>query len=111
MTEAGESKVSRKINTAFIERQNGTDRTHNARKARKTLCVSKDFVMPLAVSWWVMVCDNFHFVNSGLRLVLEPLQVLHRTPAMAMGLARKMSVEQLVFTPVSDLPLVSELRP
>ncbi len=68
--------------------------------------------MHLAVSWWVMVCYNFHFVNSGLRLMLEPLQVVHRTPAMAMGLAQKpMSVEQLIFTPVSDLPLVSGPRP
>jgi len=32
----GMSKVSRAINTAFVERQNGTDRHCNARKARKT---------------------------------------------------------------------------
>jgi hypothetical protein len=32
----GLSQVSRAINTAFVERQNGTDRHRNARKARKT---------------------------------------------------------------------------
>ena len=32
----GMSKVSRAINTAFVERENGTDRNRNARKARKT---------------------------------------------------------------------------
>ncbi len=30
------SRVSRAINTAFIERYNGTDRNFNARKVRKT---------------------------------------------------------------------------
>lgn len=30
------SKVSNKINTAFVERQNGTDRGRNGRKTRKT---------------------------------------------------------------------------
>ena len=30
------SAQSSQINTAFIERHNGTDRNHNARKARKT---------------------------------------------------------------------------
>jgi hypothetical protein len=30
------SKVSRRINTSFLRRQNATDRHHNARKVRKT---------------------------------------------------------------------------
>jgi hypothetical protein len=34
------SKVSNKINTAFVERQNGTDRGRNGRKTRKTYCFS-----------------------------------------------------------------------
>jgi hypothetical protein len=107
-----ESKVSSTINTAFIERQNGTDRTHNARKARETLCFSKDLLVHLAVSWWVMLCYNFHFVNRGLRLVLGCGQIVHRTPAMAQGLVqRPMSVAELVFTPVVGLPRVSELQP
>jgi IS1 family transposase len=37
------SRVSRAINTSFVERQNGTDRHRNARKARKTYRFSKDW--------------------------------------------------------------------
>src|SRR5262249_57573412 len=37
------SPVSRAINTAFVERQNGTDRHRNARKGRKTYRFSKDW--------------------------------------------------------------------
>ncbi len=36
------SPVSRAINTAFVERRNGTDRHRNARKARKSYRFSKD---------------------------------------------------------------------
>lgn len=107
-----ESKVSTTVNTAFIERQNGTDRARNARKARETLCFSKDLVLHLAVSWWVMVCYNFHFVHRGLRQVLEGAAVVHRTPAMAIGIAqRPLSVEELVFTPVAGLMHVTKLTP
>jgi hypothetical protein len=35
------SKVSRRINTSFLERQNATDWHHNARKVRKTYKFSK----------------------------------------------------------------------
>ncbi len=38
----GMSKVSRAINTAFVERENGTDRHRNARKGRKTYRFRKD---------------------------------------------------------------------
>ena len=34
-----QSAVSKQINTAFIERQNGTDRHRNSREVRKTYCV------------------------------------------------------------------------
>src|SRR5947209_15167955 len=40
-----DSAVSHTVNTAFVERHNGTDRNRNARKVRKTYCFSKD--------WWV----------------------------------------------------------
>ena len=36
------SSVSNAVNTSFVERQNGTDRHLNARKARKTLGFSRD---------------------------------------------------------------------
>jgi hypothetical protein len=41
----GRSKVSRSINTSFVERQNGTGRRRNARKARKTYRFSIDWRM------------------------------------------------------------------
>jgi hypothetical protein len=39
----GLSRVSRAINTAFVERRNGTDRHRDARKARKTYRFSTDW--------------------------------------------------------------------
>ena len=44
------STVSRMINTAFVERHNGTDRHHNARKARKTYRFSKSGLIHEAVT-------------------------------------------------------------
>jgi hypothetical protein len=38
----GESAASHRVNTSFVERQNGTDRSRNARKARKTYRFGKD---------------------------------------------------------------------
>ena len=37
-----DSVASRTVNTAFVERNDGTDRNRNARKVRKTYCFSKD---------------------------------------------------------------------
>jgi IS1 family transposase len=36
-----ESKCSRKVNTSFVERQNGTDRNRCSRKVRKSYCPSR----------------------------------------------------------------------
>jgi hypothetical protein len=100
------STLSGKINTAFVERQNGTDRCLNARKVRKTYQFSKKLLLHIAVTWWVMFCYNFHFPNRGIRVRLSDGSFLHRTPAMAAGLAEKplavsdILVAQLVgFTP------------
>jgi len=41
-----QSKASRRINTSFLERENATDRHHNARKVRKTYTFSKDWSVP-----------------------------------------------------------------
>ena len=53
------SKVSRAINTAFVERQNATDRHRNARKARKTYRFSKDWRYHAAVTYLSMYSYNF----------------------------------------------------
>jgi hypothetical protein len=50
----GRSKVSRAINTSLVERQHGTDRHRNARKARKTYRFSKDWRYHEAVTYLTM---------------------------------------------------------
>ena len=95
------SSASSTINTAFVERQNGTDRTYNARKRRKTYEFSKDLVVHVAVSWWVMFCYNFHHAHRGLVQRLSDGSFLHRTPAMALGLAQQpLSVAEIITTQV-----------
>jgi len=114
------SSCSDKINTSFVERQNGTDRSYNSRKARKTYEFSKDFVLHLCVSWWVIFCYNFHHVNRGLSQRLSDGTRQHRTPAMAIGLAesplsvREIYETQIVgFTPSveKNLAQFSNMRP
>ena len=96
-----ESSASDKINTSFVERQNGTDRTYNARKARKTYEFSKDIVVHLAVSWWVMLCYNFHFAHRGLQQRQADGTVVHRTPAVAAGLQEHpLTVEEILTTQI-----------
>jgi IS1 family transposase len=53
------SLVSSAINTAFVERQNGTDRNRNGRKVRKTYCFSKDWDVHQAVTYFTMYSYNF----------------------------------------------------
>lgn len=95
------SPVSQTINTAIVERHNGTDRTYNARKVRKTYQFSKSLLVHIAVSCWVAVCYNFHHLHRSLRQSLPTGRFLHRTPAMALGLAeRPLSVADLLTTQV-----------
>jgi hypothetical protein len=95
------SPVSQTINTAIVERQNGTDRTYNARKVRETYRFSKSLLVHIAVSCWVTVCYNFHHLHRGLRQSLPTGKFLHRTPAMAIGLVdRPLSVAELLTTQV-----------
>jgi len=112
------SPASNEINTAFIERQNGTDRVHNSRKARKTLGFSKSLIYHLASSWWVIFCYNIHFLHRGLSLITGFDHLLgrwfrsHKTPAMAMGLTdHPWSVEEILSEQVSQLPLLSDVTP
>jgi hypothetical protein len=53
------SPVSNKINTAFVERHNGTDRNRNGRKVRKTYCFSKDWAIHEAVTYFSIYSYNF----------------------------------------------------
>ena len=62
------SKASKKINTSFIERQNGTDRNRNSRKVRKTLCFSKEKEEHDAMTYFSLYSYNFCWPVRTLRL-------------------------------------------
>ena len=73
-------------NTAFVERQNGTDRNRNGRKVRKTYCFSKDWDIHDAVTYFTMYTYNFCWPVRTLRQQGPDKRWLPRTPAMAAGL-------------------------
>jgi hypothetical protein len=81
------SASSRAVNTSFVERQNGTDRNRNARKARRSYCFSKDWSVHQAVTYFTMYSYNFCWPVRTLRVKGEAGAWRHRTPAMAAGLA------------------------
>jgi len=81
------SKVSREINMSFVERQNGTDRHRNARKARKTYRFSKDWRFHEAVTYLTMYAYNFCWPVRTLGIKDEEGCWKKRSPAMAAGLA------------------------
>jgi IS1 family transposase len=81
------SKVSRWINTSFLERQNATDRHHNARKVRKTYTFSKDWRVHEAMTYFTMYSYNFCWPVRTLRERDDDGRWRQRTPAMAAGLA------------------------
>jgi hypothetical protein len=80
------SLVSAAVNTVFVERENGTDRNRNARKARKTYCFSKDWGVHEAVSYFTLYSYNFCWPVRTLRQGSRRKGYRQRTPAMAAGL-------------------------
>ena len=80
------SKVSKKINISFVERNNGTDRNRNARKVRKTYCFSKDWEVHEAVTHFTMYSYNFCWPVRTLRQRQGKKGWQQRTPAMTAGL-------------------------
>ena len=81
------SQVSRSINTSFLERQNGTDRHHNARKVRRTYTLSKDWRVHEAMTYFTLYSYNFRWPVRTLNERDERGGIRKRTPAMAAGLA------------------------
>ena len=81
------SAVSHIINTAFVERHNGTDRNRNARKVRKSYCFSKDWDVHNAMTYFTMYSYNFCWPVRTLRLPGGDDRWYSRTPAVAAGLA------------------------
>ena len=75
-----------KVNTAYIERQNATDRHRNARKGRKTYRFSKAFEAHEAMTHFTMCGYNYCWPVRTLRQEVGPKRYRDRTPAMAAGL-------------------------
>lgn len=61
------SSCSRSVNTAFVERYNGTDRHQNARKVRKTYRFSKDWDIHNAATHFIAYSYNFCWAVRTLR--------------------------------------------
>ncbi len=80
------SRVSRTVNTSFVERQNATDRRRNARKHRKTYGFSKRLAVHEAASTFVTYSANFCWPVRTLRQKEGDGPWQQRTPAMAAGL-------------------------
>jgi IS1 family transposase len=87
------SAVSKTINTAFVERHNGTDRNgvshavhRNAQKVRRNYCFSKDWDVHNAMTYFTMYSYDFCWPVRTLRLQDRNNRLLSVTPAMAAGL-------------------------
>jgi IS1 family transposase len=87
MAALAQSIVSKAINTAFVERHNGTDRNRNARKGRKSYCFSKNWAVHEAVTYFTMYSYNFCWPVRTLRVREANGHWQQRTPAMAAGLS------------------------
>jgi hypothetical protein len=81
------STASRSINVSFLERQNGTDRHRDARKARKAYTFSKDGRVHAAMTYFTMYSYNFCWPVRTLAERDDGGHLRRRTPAMAAGLA------------------------
>ena len=84
------SRVSRAVNTSFLERHNATDRHRNARKRRRTYCFSEDWAVHEAVGHFTLYSYNFccpvRTLRTRVRGAPGGRHWMPRTPAMAAGL-------------------------
>jgi hypothetical protein len=78
-----ESAVSHRVNTSFVERQNGTDRGRNARKSPKTYRFSKGWQVHEAMTYLTMYNDNFCWRVRTLRVKDEHGLWRERSPGLA----------------------------
>jgi len=81
------SKVSKQVNTAFVERNNGTQRRQNGRQHRKTYGFSKDGETHEAATYFIGYSYNFCWAVKTLEVKDSVGRNQRRTPAMAAGLA------------------------
>ncbi len=91
------SSVSNTVNVSFVERQNGTDRHLNARKARKSLEFSKDNEYHICHSWFCVTYYNFCWHHRSLRIGIKSNEYIHRSPMLVLGVTQHIwSVEEMV---------------
>jgi len=77
------SAASHRVNTSFVERQNGTDRGRNARKSRKTYRFRKAWQVHEAMTYLTMYSYNFCWCVRTLRVKDEHGHWRERSPALA----------------------------
>jgi IS1 family transposase len=80
------SRVSRVVNTSFVERHNGTDRGRCSRKGRKSYEFSKSWEVHVAATRFSYFSYNFCWCVRTLRVKGDDGKWRARTPAMAAGL-------------------------
>jgi len=94
------SSVSQKVNVAFVERYNATDRHLNARKSRKVYTFSKNPQLHEAATHFCQGMYNFCRAHRGL--TIRPAGVPRgkptpRSPAVAQGITDHIwSVQEFV---------------
>ena len=94
-----QSPCSRKVNTSFVERQNGTDRNRCSRKVRKSYCFSKAWEVHRAATCLTMYSYNFCWAVRTLRR--PDGQRGPCTPAMSAGLAEHVwSIKEWLLYPI-----------
>ena len=99
------SSVSRRVNTCFVERHNGTDRNRCSRKVRKSCAFSKDGDTHRAATVFSYFSYNFCWPVRTLRVKGENGRWRKRTPAMAVGLTdHAWSVSEWVTYPARSVP-------
>jgi hypothetical protein len=82
----GRSTVSGRVNTSFLERQNGADRGRNARKARKTYRFRQDWQVHEAMTYLTKYGYNDCWAVRTLRIKDAEGKWQEQTPAMSAGL-------------------------
>jgi len=81
------SKMSRRVNTSYVERHNGTDRNRCSRKVRKTPGFSKEWEVRRAATEFSYFRYNSCWPVRTPRVKGEDGRWEQRTPAMEAGLA------------------------
>ena len=96
----GNSKV---VNTAYIERYNGTDRNQNSRKVRKACTFSKSWFSHMLVTFFVSFSYNFCWAVRTLNPLKSADTKNKVTPAMSANLTDHVwSIKEWLSYPVPN---------